>query len=111
MSPFLDAFDIYITNASVRGATTWNWLATIRDRYIKYAAYSNMSVYKNLVNVARTTISWTKAFAPGIANTLEMVTLIKLSNAPEKGDNFWNGILKKFFRGAGVRLYTVYNFR
>lgn len=60
-----------------------------------------MSVYKNLVNVARTTVRQTKAFAPGIANTLEMVTLIKLSNAPEKGDNFWNGILKKFFSRRG----------
>ena len=64
-----------------------------------------------ILQLIHRTACGTQAFAPGIANTLEMVTLIKLSNAPEKGDNFWNGILKKFFRGAGVRLYTVYNFR
>ena len=38
--------------------------------------------------LASPTGSRTKAVVSGTANTLEMVTLIKLSNASEKGEKF-----------------------
>ena len=68
---------------------TKNPIAEYRSMYIFYAAYSNTYLYKNLVNVARPTGSRTKAFVSGTATTPEIGTLIKTSNAPEKGDKFF----------------------
>ena len=55
--------------------------------------------------LASSTGSRTKAVASDTANTLEMVTLIKLSNAFEKGDKFF----KKFSRRPGfcVVVYCI----
>ena len=64
---------------------TEEWLATIIDTYIFYAAYNKLYKYKKLVNVERTTESRTEVFVIDTYNTLEQAQVEKLSNVLEKG--------------------------
>lgn len=102
----MDAFDIYIEYAPDKGEMTVKWLADCRATYILYAAYDNMFLYRELVNVVRTTGSGGKENVTDTANTLEQVQIEKLSNASEKGDKIFLG---NFAAASLSSMYTVYN--
>ena len=65
----MNAFDIYIEYASVKGEMTEKWLAEYSAIILFYAAYSIWYKYKKIINVASTAGSGTKENAFVTATT------------------------------------------